>query len=112
VGQSNMEGACTASGSKMNTYFLSRYGPFRGSTNTTPPNCLEWRTSTIFLVAGVRFVGDAGIKVTRLVTDIAVPDVVTVSVGTLGLLVLASGLLGFYPRVRSAAPRLGVPVSR
>ena len=97
VGQCKMEGARTTSGSKMNTYFLSRYGPFTGSTNTTPPNWLESRTPTIFLVAGVRFVGYAGVKVTRLVTNIAVPDVVSVSAGTLGLLVLASGLLGFYP---------------
>ena len=89
----------------MNTYFLSRYGLFMGSTNTAPPNWLESRTPTFFLVAGVWFVGYAGIKVTRLVTDIAVPDVVSVSVGTLGLLVLAFGLLGFYPRVRSGAPR-------
>ena len=41
--------------------------------------------------------GSAGVKVTRSVTNIAVPDVVSVSAGTLGLLVLASGLLGFYP---------------
>ena len=77
-----------------------------GSTNTAPSNWLESRAPTIFLVAGIWFVGYTGIKVTRLVTDITVPDVVGVSVGSLGLLILAFGLLGFYPQVRSGAPRL------
>ena len=89
-----------------NVYSLSCYALFTGSTNTAPPNWLESRAPTIFLVAGVWFVGYTGIKVTRLVTDITVPDVVGVSVGSLGLLILTFGLLGFYPQVRSGAPRL------
>ena len=72
---------------------------------TVPWNWLESRTPTVFLVAGAVFVGYAGLKVTRLVTEIAVPDVVGVTVGHLGLLVVALGLLGLYPQVRSAAPR-------
>ena len=72
---------------------------------TVPWNWLESRTPTVFFVAGAVFVGYAGLKVTRLVTEIAVPDVVNVTVGHLGLLGVALGLLGLYPQVRSAAPR-------
>jgi hypothetical protein len=60
----------------------------------------------MFLVVGAWFVGYAGLKTIRLVTEIAVPDVVSVTVGHLGLLVLALGLLGLYPQVRSAVPHL------
>lgn len=67
---------------------------------------LESRAPTIFLGVGAWFVGYAGLKTIRLLTEIAVPDVVSVTVGHLGLFVLALGLLGLYPRVRGAAPRL------
>lgn len=77
-----------------------------GVSDTVPWKWFESRTPSIFLVAGALFVGYTGIKVARLVTDITVPDVVSVAVGTFGLLVLALGLLGFYPRVRSTAPLL------
>jgi len=73
---------------------------------TVPWNWLESRTPTVFLVAGAVFVGYAGLKVTRLVTEIAVPDVVSVTVGHLGLLGVALGLLGLYPTVRGSTPRL------
>lgn len=77
-----------------------------GSVDTSLWRWLESRSSTVFLVAGVWFVGYSGIKTTRLITDIAVPDVLSVAVGNLGLLVLVFCLLSVYPRVKGAAPRL------
>jgi hypothetical protein len=77
-----------------------------GKSDTIPWKWLESRTPTIFLVVGAWFVGYAGLKVIRLMTEIAVPDVVSVTVGHLGLLALALGLLGLYPQVCRAAPRL------
>ena len=74
--------------------------------DTVPWGWLESWTARIFLIAGAWFVGYAGLKVTRLLTEIVVPDVVSVTVGHLGLLVLALGLLGLYPQVHGAAPRL------
>lgn len=76
------------------------------NSDMVPCERLESWTARIFLVAGAWFTGYAGLKVTRLVTDVAVPDAVSVTIGHLGLLVLALGLLGLYPQVRSAAPRL------
>lgn len=77
-----------------------------GLSDMVPWDRLESRTPTIFFVAGVWFAGYAGLKTTRLMTDVVVPDVVSVTAGHLGLLAVAVGLLGLYPRVRSAAPRL------
>lgn len=74
-------------------------------SDMAPWGWLESRTPTIFLVVGAWFVGYAGLKTIRLMTEIVVPDVVSVTAGHLGLLVVAVGLLGLYPRVRSAAPR-------
>lgn len=67
---------------------------------------LESRCRDVFRIAGIGFAGYAGLKVTRLATSITVPDVVSVTIGHLGLLVLVFGLLGLYPRVSEAAPRL------
>lgn len=85
-----------------------------GTTDTVQWEWLESRTPTVFLVAGAWFVGYAGLKAANIMTDIAVPDVVSVTVGHLGLLVPVLGLLGLYPQVSSAAPwlaRTGVVTS-
>lgn len=79
--------------------------------NTVPLKRLESRTPHIFLVAGALFVWYTGLKMTRLVTEIPVPDIVSVISGHLGLLALALAFLGFYPQVRSRTPwlaRVGV----
>jgi len=82
--------------------------------STVPLERLESRAPIIFFLAGAWFAGYAGLKTVRLMTEIVVPDVVSVTAGHLGLIAVAIGLLSIYPRVRTAAPRsarAGVVVS-
>lgn len=65
-------------------------------------------SSTAFLVAGAVLLGYAGLKGAEIVTGVVMPDALKVTIGHLGLLIPVFGLLGLYPQLRDAAPRLSL----
>lgn len=66
----------------------------------------EQHTALLFLIAGVLFAGVAIYKGFHGFTSWSVPMEIDIVVGGLALIAPALGLLGLYPRVKEAAPRL------
>lgn len=77
-----------------------------GITSKVSWNLLESRSALAFRIGGIVLLGYAALKSTLLLTGIAVPDVVQTTIGHFGLLIPAVALLGLYPRLRDATPRL------
>lgn len=73
-----------------------------------PWKSLESGNPTAFLVAGGVLLGYAGLKGGEMLTGVVTPDVLKVTIGHLGLLVPVLGLLGLYPQLRDAEPRLSL----
>lgn len=77
-----------------------------GVPGRVPWDWLETRSPTVFVLAGAGFLGYAGLKTASLAAGVGVPDVISVILGHLSLLVPVVGLLGLYPRLTGDAPRL------
>lgn len=79
-----------------------------GVTSRIPWNSLGSWSPLSFLVGGIVLLGYAALKTALLLAGIGVSDVVQTTIGHFGLLIAAIALLGFYPRLRDAAPRLSL----
>lgn len=79
-----------------------------GITNKIPWDSLESWTPSAFFVGGIVLLGYAALKSALLLTGGVVPDVVQTTIGHFGLLIPTLALLGLYPRLRDAAPRLSL----
>lgn len=69
---------------------------------------LEQRNGQVFLVAAVLMAGVATYKGVMVYTPYHVPSVVDIVYGGLSLLSPVLAMLGLYPRLREAAPRLSM----
>lgn len=79
-----------------------------GILRKIPWSSLESWSPAAFLVGGIVLLGYAALKSALLLTGITVPDIVPTTIGHFGLLVPVVALLGLYPRMREAAPRLSL----
>lgn len=78
------------------------------ATNTTRGDALEQWRATAFLIAGVLLAGVAVYKGVGAFTSWSVTMEVDLIVGGLALIAPVVGLLGLYPRLREAAPRVSL----
>lgn len=78
------------------------------ATNTTRGDALEQWRATAFLIAGVLLAGVAVYKGIGAFTSWSVTMEVDLIVGGLALIAPVVGLLGLYPRLREAAPRVSL----
>lgn len=78
------------------------------ATNTTRGDALEQWRAAAFLIAGVLLAGVAVYKGVGAFTSWSVTMEVDLIVGGLALIAPVVGLLGLYPRLREAAPRVSL----
>lgn len=79
-----------------------------GVTSRIRWSSLESWAPTGFVLGGLGLLGYAVLKSALFLTGVAVSDIVQTMIGHVGLLLPAVALLGLYPRVRDAAPRLAL----